>query len=272
MNERVEQFYQELDKAYASATSLQDVETFLLQALEENTAGCKFCFNTLETTICNELGSFYRGAGEFQKSVEAFERAKALIAQHIGDRSVEYATVVNNLAGTYRVAGELNKAKLCFIECAAIYEGTIGKDNTLYCSVLNNLALVYQDEGDYENAEENLRSALAFSSTLPQEQPECAITLSNIGALYLAKNELDQAKEFLVKSVEAYNKVNMEDRMHLAAVYNSLGSLYFKEGNPNKALDALEKAKKLTYYYFGENHEYKSVCDSIAYVKASLDA
>lgn len=270
MNERVEQFYQELDKAYASAESLKDVENFLLKALDDNTAGCKFCFNTLETTICNELGSFYRGTGQFQKSVEAFERTKTLIAQHIGDRSVEYATVVNNLAGTYRVAGELNKAKLCFIECAAIYEGTVGKENTLYCSVLNNLALVYQDEGDYDSAEENLRSALAFATKLPAEQPECAITLSNIGALYLARNDLAKAKEFLVKSVEAYNKVGMDNRVHLAAVYNSLGSLYFKEGNPNKALDALEKAKKLTYYHFGENHEYKSVCNAIEYVKESM--
>ena len=35
-------------------------------------------------------------------------------------------------------------------------------------------------------------------------------------------------------------------------------------------LDALEKAKKLTWYHFGENHEYKSVCNAIEYVKESM--
>lgn len=73
-----------------------------------------------------------------------------------------------------------------------------------------------------------------------------------------------------MNEITAFHLTIKDDRVHLAAVYNSLGSLYFKEGNPNKALDALEKAKKLTWYHFGENHEYKSVCNAIEYVKESM--
>ena len=144
MDMTIDEFYKQLSDVYETG-SPEAVELYLNDRLKEASHGCDMCFDPMEITISNELGSFYRGMGQFDKSAEFFEIAKRLVFVHIGDKTVQYATVLNNLAGTYRLAGKYEEAADLFHESALIYSATIGKDNSYYCSILNNLALVYQD-------------------------------------------------------------------------------------------------------------------------------
>ena len=149
MDMTIDEFYKQLSNVYETGIP-EAVELYLNDRLQEASHGCDICFDPMEITISNELGSFYRGMGQFNKSAEFFEIAKRLVFVHIGDKTVQYATVLNNLAGTYRLAGKYEEAADLFHESALIYSTTIGKDNSYYCSILNNLALVYQDMKEYE--------------------------------------------------------------------------------------------------------------------------
>lgn len=209
MDMTIDEFYKQLSNVYETG-SPEAVELYLNDRLKEASHGCDMCFDPMEITVSNELGSFYRGMGQFDKSAEFFEIAKRLVFVHIGDKTVQYATVLNNLAGTYRLAGKYEEAADLFNESALIYSTTIGKDNSYYCSILNNLALVYQDMKEYDKAEEMLTDALKSSRTLENSAMDVAITYSNLGALCLEMGDYTRAEEDLRESVDIYEQVRYQ--------------------------------------------------------------
>ena len=265
----IDEFYKQLSNVYETG-SPEAVELYLNDRLKEASHGCDMCFEPMEITVSNELGSFYRGMGQFDKSAEFFEIAKRLVFVHIGDKTVQYATVLNNLAGTYRLAGKYEEAADLFNESALIYSTTIGKDNSYYCSILNNLALVYQDMKEYGKAEEMLTDALKSSRTLENSAMDVAITYSNLGALYLEMGDYTRAEEDLRESVDIYEQLDTNHQVHLASVYNSLGILYYKQSKLEEAKEAYQQALKLTLYHYGKNHEYEILCRNIAAIEEAV--
>ena len=269
MDMTIDEFYKQLSNVYETG-SPEAVELYLNDRLKEASHGCDMCFEPMEITVSNELGSFYRGMGQFDKSAEFFEIAKRLVFVHIGDKTVQYATVLNNLAGTYRLAGKYEEAADLFNESALIYSTTIGKDNSYYCSILNNLALVYQDMKEYGKAEEMLTDALKSSRTLENSAMDVAITYSNLGALYLEMGDYTRAEEDLRESVDIYEQLDTNHQVHLASVYNSLGILYYKQSKLEEAKEAYQQALKLTLYHYCKNHEYEILCRNIAAIEEAV--
>lgn len=186
MTADISKFYQELEEKYETE-SVAGVEDFLLKELYFISPSCPSCFNPMEVTICNELGSFYRGMGNFQSAEIMLERARALIARYIGEDSAEYATILTNLATCFRLSGHPDKAIRLFEKSAAIYIKNSETDASSYLSMLNNLSLVYMDKGDYNKAEEYLNRVLAGYADNPEHRREYAIALNNLGTLKKAK-------------------------------------------------------------------------------------
>ena len=258
----LEQFYKNLDTIYATG-SLEEVEDFLEQELRKYAGGCSACFKPMIVTICNELGTLYRGTGQFKKAEEIFGVARDNIITFLGKDNMEYATILNNIAGNKRLQGDLEGAEKMFLECADIYEKTVGKDTLLYCSLLNNIALVYQEQQKYEESEKYLLDSLAILEKRDDSKQELAITLCNLGTLYLGMKKYEEGEKYIKDSIEIYDGLPEEERVHLAAAYNSLGSLYAEKEDYENALTAFEKAKELTLHYFGRNHEYQILEKSI---------
>ena len=261
----LEQFYKNLDTIYATG-SLEEVEYYLETELRKYTGGCASCFKPMIVTICNELGTLYRGTGQFRKAEGVFDIAKDNIITFLGKDNMEYATILNNIAGNKRLQGDLEGAEKMFLECADIYESTVGKDSVLYCSLLNNLALVYQEEQKNEEAEKCLLDSLSILQGKDGNKQEQAITLCNIGTLYLGMKKYEEGEKYILESIDLYETLPEEEKVHLAAAYNSLGSLYAEKEDYERALTAFEQAKDLTLHYFGKNHEYQMLQKSIKMV------
>ena len=75
MDMTIDEFYKQLRNVYETG-SPEAVELYLNDRLKEASHGCDMCFEPMEITVSNELGSFYRGMGQFDKSAEFFEIAK----------------------------------------------------------------------------------------------------------------------------------------------------------------------------------------------------
>ena len=101
MREGLTEFYAALDALY-SRQETDKIEGFLRRTLNEHRICCG-SHDAVFVAALNELGTYYRGTGAYDKSVQAFTEAGVDIAGSLGCDSVEYATNRINLAGTLRL-------------------------------------------------------------------------------------------------------------------------------------------------------------------------
>lgn len=263
MNGQISELYAELDRLYGGG-DIRRVEEYLLKQLADCAPDLSGRFHPLAVSLYNELGSLYRGMGRYEPSVQAFESAKRMVADNIGFESVEYATILNNIAGTYRLSGDTHRALELFLECASIYERTAGTETPLYCSAINNAALAYQEIKEYTKAEQYLLDVLDRIAGIPDCKQEYAITLGNLASLYLATGQLEKAKDYNHRCIEAYSALDESRQIHLAAAYNTQGKICMEERDGNGAIPFLLRARELTHRNFGKNAEYAVACKNIA--------
>jgi tetratricopeptide (TPR) repeat protein len=261
------EFYRKLEEKYAAGNP-KEVEDFLL---EESRRHFLCCGKTddVQVAVYNELGSYYLNRGRITQALDQFKVARDFVATLCGSETPEYATVVNNLARAYRLADNKEKALESYKEALGVYERTVGKDSYLYASALNNVALLYIETGSFDKAKEALFTALDMMKDNDELKQEQAITLTNIATLYMFQGQNKDAMEYLKHAIGIYNALPKEQKMHLAAAYNTLGDLLVKEGKKTAAKDSYKTAKDLTARYFGKNTEYAITCKKLAMLAQS---
>ncbi len=70
-----------------------------------------------------------------------------------------------------------------------------------------------------------------------------AIIYNNLGTYYSSIKRLDEAQQYLSKSISLFEKFNIEKQLVL--IYNNLGDLYLKQGLTNKAYELFDKSEGL---------------------------
>ena len=183
--DRIEQFCETLDSVYERGEP-EAVEKFLLQIRDDaRTQQDRW----MMLTVQNELGAFYRGAGRYAESLEAFADAAEEVKALCGPAGEEYANILNNMAGTYRLLRRSEQAEKLFLQAMEVYQNAGLQDSYSYTSVLNNLSLVYQETGELDKAIYYLEQALHQIAEQPERQQELAITYNNLTTLYYAAGD-----------------------------------------------------------------------------------
>lgn len=254
MEDKLEQFYRELDTRYAQG-DLEQVEQFLLECVRE------IGENREEETgvriaVYNELGSFFRGTSRFEQSIQMFRCAQELVCAELGYNSVQHATVMNNMAGTYRMKGDYASAIRLFEQSLEIYRGCGEEKNYTFASVLNNLALAYRESRQISKAINYLEQALELIQSMPEHRKELAITYNNLAALYIAAGDQEKASQCVNHAIAVFEQCADEENVHYAAGLNSLAGILYAQGDCRKALQLYEKSARYTKRFFGENLEY----------------
>ena len=260
MEERLREFYKELDTYYDSC-DYEGMEDYLMRKLRENEGACDACYYPMEVTVLNELGTMYRCIGKQEKSKVYFGEAVNRILTGIGKDTMEYATAVNNLAGTCRMMGEYEEAARYFEESMQVYEKIGGSESYYYMTALNNLGLVRLETRELEAA------AACFGKVLPVMEKlqasrgglesELAVTWCNLAVLSFFKGDDETALAQCGKSLALYEKVPEGRRGHLGAVYNLLGDIYSRAGRSEDARSAYRSSLQWTEKFYGRNHEYE---------------
>ena len=250
--DRIEQFCETLDSVYEQGEP-EAVEKFLLQIRDDaRTQQDRW----LMLTVQNELGAFYRGAGRYAESLEAFADAAEEVKALCGPAGEEYANILNNMAGTYRLLHRGEQAEKLFLQAMEVYQNAGLQDSCSYTSVLNNLSLVYQETGELDKAIYYLEQALHQIAEHPERQQELAITYNNLTTLYYAAGDSEKAFQCAMRAMQAYERCPEGERVHYAAVLNSLAGYFYGQGDWQQALDLYRKSAHYTLRFFGENEEY----------------
>ncbi len=180
----------------------------------------------------------------YADAFKSFASAQAIFEQLVQkDATPE---LKNGLARTYGsigvVCSEQNnyaKALEYYFKALKIYRET--KQESIVARAYNNIGIVYKALKEYDKALEYFNKALAVQQKI--KDPTSAVTITNIGNIYLLQNKNAQA---LASYTDAEKKLSASgNKRGLGELYNNLGNYYSKIGDAPRAHENYKKALQL---------------------------
>lgn len=218
-----------------------------------------------QSVLLNELGSFYRARGVFDKGEAAFLKAKGLLEEIRG-----YAYTVEGPA----------PADGCCACCAPRYDNSCCEDESKkhqthteilytnesmtanYATTLNNLAGLYRMSRQFQKAAGTFDAAIKVYETCKGGvSPDYfASSYNNKGLLYLDMQDAGQARAMFLKAKEILDKGGTYP-FALGTTLSNLGFAAVLEKDFPEAIALFQEAKKL--FEETENHEMVQNCENI---------
>ena len=139
----------------------------------------------------NELMGLYRKLGEENQAMHYAQRALEQIEKMgIGDR-VGAATTYLNCATVKKAFGYAKEALALYRRAQVIYERELEPSDDRLAGLYNNMALALVDLECYREAEALYQRALEILESVPESEPERAITYLNLATA----SETERGKE-----------------------------------------------------------------------------
>lgn len=262
----ISQVLSELDDLFVEQNQ-KNIEEFLAKHREE--AKKEEDYGSL-LILCNETIGFYRETGEYQKSIEMCHKALELASGMKLEGSIPYATTLLNAANAHRAAGLLQESLDLYMQVFPVYEKQLEPDNMYYANLYNNISLLYQEMQEYGKAKEELLKALKISSANQDTEFEIAVTHANLANTCMQLGEDNEAKEHALKAISMFEEQRIDDA-HYSAALSALGSLYYKDGDYEKAVKTMEKSRDCVARYLGKNNiQYERLSDNISLIRKKL--
>jgi tetratricopeptide (TPR) repeat protein len=165
------------------------------------------------------------------------------IATHVTELAPElkfgkgYARALVIIGNSYWYEGVFEFAQNYFLLAARQYQ-SIG-DSVGLGQTYNNVAEVYKKMQDYEKALEYLNLSVQLKR---KDNTTRAITLYNIGEVYIFINNLSRASEFIEDALML--AIKNDDNKVIGYCYNGLGIIQAKQKKYNQAIDYFLRAEK----------------------------
>ena len=181
---------------------------------------------------------------KYGDAFKSFASAQSIFEQLVQQGAT--AELKNGLARTYGsigvVCSEQNnyaKALEYYFKALKIYRET--KQDNIVARAYNNIGIVYKALKEYDKALEYFNKALAVQQKV--KDPTSAVTITNIGNIYLLQNKSALA---LSSYTDAEKKlVASGNNRGLGELYNNLGNYYLQAGDAAKAESSYAKALQI---------------------------
>jgi tetratricopeptide (TPR) repeat protein len=193
---------------------------------------------TREAVLLNEVGSLYYNKGEFNKSLEYFERSQTIF-EGIGDRGglAESLRVRGNI---YREKGLWDEAMKYFEHSLALYD-EVG-DRAGLARALIDIGIIYCDRGLLSEALEHYEHSRAIWEEIG-DRDGLAYSFKTIGYVYNIKGASEKALEYYERCRAIWEELGHQ--AGLANVLNHIGSIYNNRGLWDKALEYHERSRMI---------------------------
>lgn len=174
--------------------------------------------------------------GEYQETIALCQQA----FEEIGTTSLNYriGRLQYLMFRAYASLGDLKSAEMAARDSLASYRRV--KDTEGLVNAYNALARIYYLRSDYTMAAEYVNEALQHAGSDPIMN---ARLLGNLGRIYILTGEMDKAEKYLCLALEVGIEHNLPN--YLANCYLSLGYLYLRRRQFERAYAELEKAREV---------------------------
>ena len=236
----VSQLYKELDSMFANHANAQEIEKYLLNALnqsqaktnQETTNQEESNAQALQLSVLNELMGFYRSRGEHAKNQTIIDNALDLAKKMNLAGTEAGTTTLINAATSLRAAGDYDRAAGIYSQAIKESSKTLKPNDRKLAALHNNLSMLYSETGKIKEAIDQLEKALDIlqkSSINPSTDIDIAATHTNIALAILQEcsqpnestnsksDSLNAAFEHASTSIRMYIAGNNQNQPHYAS-------------------------------------------------------
>lgn len=187
------------------------------------------------------LGSCYY-LNQSAEAAATFPQLEQLGRAHIHPDSTFWGGYFNVAGAIFDQLGNYEEAIRYGLKEIAFYEKS--GDRAAQAIASNNIGAYYLRRGDYDRALEYTQSALQLYRSNPKTDPaDLAWTYGNLGAIWYRKKDYPRAIANAHEALSMLEKHFPEELPHdYIVAYNDLANVYVENGEPEKALEYLQKA------------------------------
>ncbi len=214
----------------------------------------KRTFLLIKSSALNNIGYIFQNHGEIKQALDYYHRGLK-IQEEIGDKK-GLAQSLNNIGFIYQGEKDAAQALDYYKKSLKIREEIKDKRGIGEC--LNNIGFLYRILGDpncksqIEEAckKEGLNKGIIFyqkSLKIKEEIKDSlgiAVSLNNIGGIYLRLDELDTAMSYYQRSLKIRERLN--DKQGLTNAMSNISLIYFKKKNYKEAEKLAEQSLKIS--------------------------
>lgn len=288
---KADQLYKELDNMFASHASAQEIEKYLLNALNQSQeealketqnkeskekANCAYDKSqesnaqALQLSVLNELMGFYRSRGEHAKNKPIIDNALDLAKKMDLAGSEAGTTTLINAATSLRAAGSYERAAEIYSQAIKESSKTLKPNDRKLAALHNNLSMLYSETGNIKEAIDQLEKALDIlqkSSIDPSTDIDIAATHTNLALAILQEcsqpNEstnskstiLNSAFEHAQMSLKIYKDGNNQNQPHYSSALAGYAQVQYARKEYSDAVKAYSEALDLIAQCYGKDSE-----------------
>lgn len=278
----VSQLYKELDSMFANHASAQEIEKYLLNALNQSQAKAnqeesnqessqeEANAQALQLSVLNELMGFYRSRGEHAKNKPIIDNALDLAKKMDLVGSEAGTTTLINAATSLRAAGSYKRATEIYSQAIKESSKTLKPNDRKLAALHNNLSMLYSETGNTSEAINELNIALEIlqkSSIDPSTDIDIAATHTNLALAILQEcskpsesvnsksTTLNSAFEHASTSIRMYIAGNNQNQPHYASALAGFAQVQYARKEYSDAVDTYSKALDLIAQCYGKDSE-----------------
>lgn len=288
---KADQLYKELDNMFASHASAQEIEKYLLNALNQSQeealketqnkeskekANCAYDKSqesnaqALQLSVLNELMGFYRSRGEHAKNKPIIDNALDLAKKMDLVGSEAGTTTLINAATSLRAAGSYERAAEIYSQAIKESSETLKPNDRKLAALHNNLSMLYSETGNMSEAINELNIALEIlqkSSIDPSTDIDIAATHTNLALAILQECSqpsesvnskstiLNSAFEHTQMSLKIYKDGNNQNQPHYASALAGYAQVQYARKEYSDAVKAYSEALDLIAQCYGKDSE-----------------
>jgi tetratricopeptide (TPR) repeat protein len=211
-----------------------------------------------EAFLLDSLGFIHRRRGELERAMQYYNECIAIYKA--SGNPVQYANTLNNLSNVLRLKGNIEEAlrvcKYALNSRRKLVQERKTSERAIAFS-LSTLGLIYIDSESFGLAEQVLKEAIE-TSIHAKDTRNIAMGKVRLGRVYLAREELEQAKLLFEEAEKLSMDVNPEV---LIASLNRQGRIYLRQGYWKEALPLLERALEVANHIHDHYQQVESLID-----------
>lgn len=254
------QVYFESGDFFAAQDYIQKAEKIIGNQLLPKGEDFKI-FYAIHSVIAQKMGDFEAALKSALKSVE-YLRQDSLVDPM--DLAYEY----NNLGAIYNAMEDYANAEKYYLQALDLSKESKSTDEIV--TSLLNLSLVFQNKSEYLISLEYGKKSLMLLNTVEENKSRVENRINciqRISLSYLFLEELDSANYYMQKAKKLHDKTNYRLDNTLAI----LGDVYFKQKQPNKAIEMFNQKLKINVQSYGNKHfNVSDTYQNLGYVYSSI--
>lgn len=220
-----------------------------ISCLEESVNACCENGNSQgEVSQLQALGNIYRNIRQFDKSLNAFQKARK-IAEKFEPESL--CSTLGNLATVYNQTGDYNEA-IKVLNKGIVLAKSVGRKQS-EGSMLASFGIAYFQKGDFDKAFKFTTESIEVTRLIGDKNGEC-LSLHNLSNFCLQFEKYDDAIKYSTISLNIAKEIGIKP--NIASAYYNIGTSNFFKGEIELAIINLKKSTSLYTNIFGREHQH----------------